>query len=57
MLAYGFEVALITSSFVALIIGLLLTYADLVAWKWIITFVGILIIMFLYVIWTNPKKS
>lgn len=55
MVGYGFEVAMIVSSFVALIIGLLLVYSGLVAWQWILTFVGILVFMFLYIIWSSSK--
>lgn len=54
-IGYGFEVAMIVSSFAALVLGLLLVYAGLVAWEWVITFVGILIFMFLYVIWSSSK--
>jgi hypothetical protein len=54
-IAYGFEVAIVVSSFAALIIGLLMVYAGLVAWEWIMTFVGILIFMFLYIIWSSNK--
>jgi len=54
-IAYGFEVAIVVSSFAALIIGLLMVYADLVAWQWITTFIGILLFMFLYIIWSSNK--
>lgn len=54
-IAYGFEVAIIVSSFAALILGLLMVYGGLVAWEWITTFVGILIFMFLYIIWSGQK--
>lgn len=54
-LGFGFEVAMLVSSFASLIIGLLLVYAGLVAWKWVMTFVGVLLFMFLYIIWSSSK--
>lgn len=56
-ISYGFEVAILVSSFVALILGLLLVYAGLVAWQWVVTFAGILIVMFLYIIWSGNKNQ
>jgi len=55
LIGFGFEVAIITSSFIFLIISLLMVYAGLVAWEWSLTFVGILLFMFLYIIWTSNK--
>lgn len=52
---FGFEVALLTSSFLALVIGLLMVYAGLVALPWVLTFLGIIVFMFLYIIWTSNK--
>jgi|TARA_Y100000310_G_scaffold113968_1_gene112405 hypothetical protein len=54
-IGYGFEVAILVSSFAALVIGLLLVYAGLVAWEWIIVFVGVLLVMFFYIIWSRPR--
>lgn len=52
---WGWEAAIMVSSLLALIIGLFLVYADLVNWIYILTFVGIELIMFLYIIWGSPK--
>jgi len=54
-IGYGFEVAIVVSSFIGLVLGLLLTYAGLIAWQWVLTFVGILVFMFLYIIWSSRK--
>lgn len=54
-LTFGFEVAILTSSFVMLVVGILMVYAGLIAWQWVLTFVGILIFMFLYIIWSSSK--
>lgn len=53
--AYGFEVALLTASFIGLILGLFLVYAGLVAWTWTLTFVGLILFMFLYIAWSSKK--
>lgn len=52
---FGFEVSVTVGTFLALILGFLLVYADLVAFKWVLTFVGILLAMFLYIIWSSNK--
>lgn len=54
--AWGFETALLTSAFIGLLFGLFLVYADLVAWKWLLTFVGIILFMFLYIAWSSKKR-
>ena len=53
---WGFEVALMSASFVALVFGLFLVYADLVAFRWVMTFVGIILFQFLYIAWTSKKN-
>ena len=55
LIVYGFEISLMVSSFLSLIIGLLLVYANLIAWEWILPFVAIIIIMFLYVTYQKNK--
>lgn len=52
---YGFEVAITVSAFLGLILGLLLVYTGLIAFKWVLTFVGILLFMFLYIIYSGLK--
>jgi len=54
-LAYGFELAIVISSFASLIISLLLVYSGLLAWEHALVFVGIIVIMFLYIIWSSSK--
>ncbi len=57
MIFYGFEVAILVSSFLALIIGTFLVYADLVSWTYLMTFVGVILAMFLYIIWSGKKTT
>jgi hypothetical protein len=54
-ISFGLEVALIAASFIALIIGVLLVYGGLVAWQYMLTFVGVLLLMFLYVTWSSTR--
>lgn len=55
-LGFGFEVAILVSSFAMLVIGILMVYAGLVAWQWVTTFVGVLVFMFLYIVWSGNKN-
>jgi len=55
LMVYGFEVAILTSSFVFLVIGLIMVYAGFIAWTWVLVFVGVILFMFLYIIWSSPK--
>ena len=54
---FGFEAGMLLSSFLCLILSLLLVYAGLIAWVWCLTFVGIILAMFLYIIFNNRKTS
>lgn len=55
IMVYGFEVSMLVSSFIALILGLLLVYAGLIAWTWILPFLAIIILLFLYITWNKNK--
>jgi len=55
MLGFGFEVALLGSSFAGLIIGILFAYMDLVAWTWVVMFAGILVLEFIWIMY-NQKE-
>lgn len=52
---FGFEVAIVVSSFITMILGLLFVYAGLIAWQHLVTVVGVLLFMFLYIIWSSSK--
>lgn len=54
-IGWGFEVAIISASFVMLVLGLLMVYAGLMAWTNLLTMVGVLLFMFLYIIWSSSK--
>jgi len=55
MLAFGFEVAMLTASFVMLIAGLFLVYLELVSWTWLMTFLGIILFMIFYMVWQKNR--
>jgi hypothetical protein len=55
LIGYGFEVAIVTASFLAMIIAFMMVYADLVNWIFIVEFAGILLFMYLYIIWSGKK--
>jgi len=57
LIGYGWEVAIMVSAFASMIIGLLLVYAGLVGWTYMLTFVGIVLFMALYITWTSKHKK
>ena len=42
-LPYGTTIALLGGSFIAFLLGLFLVYMGLVAWKWLLTIIGVII--------------
>ena len=55
LVIYGFETAILTSSFLALILGLLLVFSGLVSWVAVMPFIAIIIIIFLYITYQRNK--
>ena len=55
-IGYGFEVAVLGSTFIALIVSFFLTYMGLIAWQWCLFFVGTLIFMLLYINWSSNRN-
>jgi len=55
MIAFGFETAMLTASFVILIAGLFLVYLELVSWTWLMTFLGIILFMIFYMVWQKNR--
>ena len=56
LIGWGFETAIIASSFVFLVVALIMAYAGLIAWAHVLTFAGVLLFMFLYIIWSSRKS-
>jgi len=57
MIGYGFEIAFLVASFLALILSIFLVYSGLIAWWYSTMFVGICLFMFLYIIWSGSRKA
>lgn len=55
MSGWGFEVALLVASFIGFVLGMILAYMGLVAWTWVLVFVGVILIEILYIVWTGDK--
>jgi hypothetical protein len=55
MLSFGFETALMTACAIGFVAGLLLVYAGLVSWSVVLMFLGILLFVIIYVMWSNKK--
>ena len=53
MLGFGFPSALLGASFGAFMIGLILTYMGLVSWGWTAFFMGWIIVIIFYKIFTS----
>ena len=55
-LSYGFEVAIITSAFITLMLGMMLVYMGLVTWQWLMMFLGIILFIMFYITWNNKRE-
>ena len=54
-MAFGFELSLLGASFVGLVLSILLVYAGLASFKLTMTFSAIILIYFLYIIYTSSR--
>lgn len=52
----GLEIALLFSSFIALIFALFLFYAGLSGWLYVVQFSSIILVLMLYIIYSSGKK-
>jgi hypothetical protein len=53
--SFGFEVAMLGSTFIAVVIALFLAYMNLIAWAWVLFFFAILIFTILYIVWSSNR--
>ncbi len=53
LIQYGAGVAILTSSFIGIIISMFLVYAGLMAWEGALFFIGLLIFYILYSMWSS----
>ena len=54
---FGFEIAFLGASFISLIATLFLVFMNLVAWTWTLFFLGCIVFMFLYIVWSSNKDT
>lgn len=54
-IGWGFEIAILSASFVIIVLGILAVYADLFAWQHLLSVLGVMLFMFLYIIWSSSK--
>jgi len=54
---FGFEIALMTSGFATMVLGIFLAYMDLVAWKYVMIFIALLVIGILYIMWSSTREN
>ena len=52
---WGFEIALLVSAFLAFLIGFMMAYADLVNWIYVLPFPAIILLFFLYIVFSGKK--
>lgn len=57
LIYWGWEIALLVSSFGIFVIGLLFVYAGLVSWAFVVTFFGIILFLFLYIGYMTRKAT
>ena len=57
LLAYGFEIAVMSSSFTMLVLSFLLFYADLISWRGVLFFVSLFIGAIMYISITSYREN
>jgi len=53
MLPFGFEAAVLGAAFAGLMVGILLVYLELVGWTWVAMYAGIIVFMFLWIMYSR----
>jgi len=53
---FGFNAALLSSAFIAFIVGMFLTYLGLVSWTHLMIFLGQILLMIIYIGWEQRKN-
>lgn len=53
---FGLYPALMLASFIGMIFGMFLVYAELVAWPWVLTYLSTIVIAILMISWTANKR-
>lgn len=54
-IAFGFEVGMLVASFIMFVLGILMVYAGLMSWTLLLPMPALILIIFLYIIYTSKK--
>ena len=54
-LPFGFNAAMLSASFIALISGLFLVYLELISWTWLMPYLGMILLIIIYIIWQERE--
>lgn len=57
LISFGVEISLIASSFIMIVIGLLMAYAGILPWTYVVIMVCLLLFMFMYVGWSGSRRT
>lgn len=56
-IAYGIVASIITSSFISLVLGVLLAYTGLILWQYTLIFLAIIVIMMIYTAYLGNRQQ
>jgi len=56
LLPFGFNAAVLSSAFIALIAGLFMTYLGIVSWTHLMIFLGEILLMIIYIGWQQKEN-
>jgi len=56
-LSFGFEISIISASFIMLIVSMLLAYGHLLAWSHVIFFLMVIMSMTIYIYYTSRNQN
>jgi hypothetical protein len=51
----GIEAAALAAGFFGLVLGILFAYMNLIAWQWVLAFVGLLVFVFIYITYNRQS--
>ena len=51
------EVALLSTAFICLILALILAYMSLISWTFVLFFIGTLVMLMLYIVWSSNRDN
>ena len=55
LIAFGIEAALLGAAFSCLMIGIIMVYMGIMAWSWLLCYVGVILVGFLWIIYNQRE--